>query len=102
MSIGPKKANSLAKPGRFNTKEIRRLTQRSPKREITRDALLKVRKPDQYRYDKATFEGYVEQMLKMFDSARPVIDEPPRRALVANDSDKPVKRCEIPRKQEYN
>ncbi|KAK5188863.1 hypothetical protein LTR96_010867 [Exophiala xenobiotica] len=121
MPAGPKKADSLAKPGRekanevvlyrfaslasrlgFNTKEIRRLTQRSPEREIARDALLKARKPDQYRYDKATFEGYVEQMLKMFDSARPVIDEPPGIALVANDSDKPVKRCGIPRKQEHN
>ncbi|KAJ4519899.1 hypothetical protein HRR75_001760 [Exophiala dermatitidis] len=121
IPAGPKKADSLAKPGcekanevalyrfaslawrlGFNTNEIRRLTQRSPEREIARDALLRARKPGQYRYDKATFEDYVEQMLKMFDSARPVMNESPGTVLVASDSDKPVKRCGVPRKKEHN
>ena len=120
MPAGPKRKSMLAKPKSekadqmvlcefaalayqlgFETEEIRSLMQRSPDREIARDALLKARKPGRYEYDNTAFEDHVGQIVRIFSTARLIAVEQPGAPLDTDDSGEPPKRYGLPCKQDY-
>ena len=85
----------------FDTNQIRVLLQRSPDREIARNALLKARNKPRWRYDAAAFERYVEEIVGLFDTAIEASGTEPNTTINGYSS-KPPNRCGIPRIQDHN
>lgn len=65
----------------FHSPEIEELIKKSPHHQIARNALLRARKPDQYRYDSATFESLASQIAGCFHRAIPLNYEPSSEAV---------------------
>jgi Protein of unknown function (DUF3723) len=80
----------------FVSDEIEALKQRSSDGEIARNALLKARKPDRYRYDQTVLEANVAQIVRLFATATPLPCEYSSPALVCDDPDAAGKRCGFP------
>ena len=60
----------------FHSPDIEELIKKSPDHQIARNALLRARKPDRYRYDSATFESLASQIAGCFHRAIPLNYEP--------------------------
>ncbi|KAH7308867.1 hypothetical protein BKA65DRAFT_414915, partial [Rhexocercosporidium sp. MPI-PUGE-AT-0058] len=80
----------------FASDELEALKQRSPDREIARNALLKARKPDLYQYDEAALEAHVAQIARLFTTATLIPWEYSAPALVSDDPKAAGKRCGFP------
>ncbi|KAJ5646732.1 hypothetical protein N7490_003104 [Penicillium lividum] len=69
----------LAKRLGFQSPEIEQLIQQSPDRQIARDALLKARRPDRYRYDEGEVETLISKVIDCFLRATPLDHPPPMK-----------------------
>ncbi|KAF1948546.1 hypothetical protein CC80DRAFT_556252 [Byssothecium circinans] len=85
----------------FASREIDDLKKGSSDREIARNALLKARKPDRYKYDDATFEDHVNQIVRMFTSASPLSSERLPYSLVSDIPQASGNRCGFPDKEAH-
>lgn len=80
----------------FQSEEILALKQRSSDRDIARDALLRARKPDRYEYNDSDLESHIEQIVRLFATAKPLVVEQSRPALVSDGLDAAGARCGFP------
>ena len=80
----------------FQSKEILALKRRSPDRDIARDVLLRARKPDRYEYNDSDLESHIEQILRLFATAKPLVVEQSCPALVSDSPDAAGIRCGFP------
>lgn len=62
---------SLASKVGFESKEIREIMNTSPDRDVAKRALLAARKPGRYQYH--NFEHCIQQMVKIFSTASPIV-----------------------------
>ena len=85
----------------FESNQIDRLVQGSADREIARNFLLEARNPDQYKYDAAAFEGFVDQMTLFMATAQTLSGEGGITADEIEDSDGLPKRCGIPKTRDH-
>ncbi|KAJ5216815.1 hypothetical protein N7468_009823 [Penicillium chermesinum] len=93
----------LAKKLGFKSPEIEELIQESPDRQIARDALLKARRPDCYRYDEGEVEALTSKIIDCFLRAIPLDHRPPTkyageersRKRLDRDTLKPGSSCKI-------
>ncbi|KAJ5988270.1 hypothetical protein N7481_003480 [Penicillium waksmanii] len=69
----------LAKRLGFQSPEIEQLIQQSPDRQIARDALLKARRPDRYRYDEGEVETLISKVIDCFLRATTLDHQPPMK-----------------------
>ncbi|KAK5065433.1 hypothetical protein LTR84_001271 [Exophiala bonariae] len=101
---GPEKADEailsdfvvLAQRLGFESKEIQELSRQSSDWQIARNALLKARKPDRYRYNEAHLEDYVGRIVELFMTATPLPVGPLSPVLVSGDPDAAGNRCGFP------
>ena len=94
---GPKKRQRASSSPRVVV-EPKPLRQRSADWQIARNALLKARKPDRYRYDEAALEAHVAQIVELFTTATPLPLESLNPTFVSADPDAPGNRCGFPDK----
>jgi hypothetical protein len=85
----------------FESDQIRDLVQRSPDREIARSALLEARNQNEYRYDPATFERYVETIVGLFNTASKMSDDTNSTKELYRSDELP-KRCGLPILQHHD
>jgi hypothetical protein len=67
------KYTALADRLGFTSREIDNLKNRLLDREITRNTLLKARKPNRYEYNNGAFEAYVNRIVRIFITASPLL-----------------------------
>lgn len=80
----------------FQSEQISVLKRRSSDIAIARDALLKARKPDRYKYNKSDLESHIEQILRLFATAKPLLVELSRPSLVSDGLGASAVRCGFP------
>jgi hypothetical protein len=85
----------------FESDEISALKQRSPEREIARNALLEARKSDRYEYNDTVFESHIAQIVRMFLTATPLRAEQLSPVLVSDDPNASGNRCGFPDEQAW-
>ena len=85
----------------FESDEISALKQRSPEREIARNALLEARKSDRYEYNDTVFESHIAQIVRMFSTAKPLRAEQLSPVLVSDDPNASGNRCGFPDEQAW-
>lgn len=73
--------------------------ERSPDREIAREALLTARRCDWYSYDEAVLEACAEEVIKLFSNTQPLPLELPRPSLVLEDATAAGTTCGFPGKE---
>ena len=91
----------LAYQLRFDTGQIRSLTQRSADREIARTALLKARDQRRFRYDTDAFEKCVEIMVSLFNKATKVEEDRANSEAEIRYVHNPRHRCGLPTGRDY-
>ena len=77
----------------FDNQQIRELRERSSDREIARQVLLEARDLGQYKYDDATFESHISEIVGMFSTAVPKVTKNTKPALVTYDPKASGERC---------
>ena len=80
----------------FKSDEISALMLRSSDREIARDALLRARNEDHYDYDDEDINSHIEQILRLFATAKLRDAERLCPALVSDGPDAAGNRCGFP------
>jgi hypothetical protein len=91
----------LAYQLRFDTGQIRSLTQRSADREIARTALLKARDQRRFRYDTDAFEKCVEVIVSLFNKATKVEEDRANSEAEIRYVHNPRHRCGLPTGRDY-
>jgi hypothetical protein len=87
---------ALADQMGFRSDQILALKQRSSDREIAHNALLNARKPDRYEYTSHNLESHIEQIVRLFATATPLLVEPSCPAFVSDDPTAAGTRCGFP------
>jgi Protein of unknown function (DUF3723) len=68
---------------------------------MTYSALLKAQKPKEYKYNKAVFKDFIEQIADIFSIAQRLIEEEEQTIILIDLSNKPLKRYKILYKKDY-
>lgn len=85
----------LAKRLGFQSPQIEQLVQQSPDRKIARDALLRARRPDRYRYNEEEVESLINKVTECFLRATPLDHQLPVRSVGGRETKK-ESRCGRP------
>jgi len=87
---------ALADQMGFRSDQILASKQWSSDREIARNAMLNARKPDRYEYSGHTLKSHIEQIVRSFATAAPLLVELICPAIVSDDSTALGSRCGFP------